>query len=201
VLLDRRGFYRPLPLCEILKCYASPRQRPHPHAPSSPGAVLGQAQAISRHFGSIPSKSGSDRKHFARELHKAEVAYEHELRAAAKAHAIADAALAKASALDCVALTTRQFIGGGDAPSLTIEATIAGRRSLPEARCKHCRHTATIDLSLVIWPRERQVHTIRLHCSECKRNSGRKRRPELMGLRPAGNPEPAAPSEAERKRR
>ena len=33
-----------------------------------------------------PPLSGGDRKFFAREIHKAEVAYEHELRAAAEAH-------------------------------------------------------------------------------------------------------------------
>ncbi|MHB0769844.1 hypothetical protein ACYCVF_07520 [Bradyrhizobium sp. 1.29L] len=88
-----------------------------------------------------PPLSGRDRKYYARELHKAEVAYEHEILEAAKAHAAADRMLAKAHALDCIAWTTRQFIGGDDAPSPSISDAIHGRYGLLEVRCRHCRHT------------------------------------------------------------
>lgn len=54
-----------------------------------------------------PPMSGGDRKHFARETHKAEAVYEHEVRAAAEAHAVADAARTEAYALDRIASTTR----------------------------------------------------------------------------------------------
>lgn len=79
-----------------------------------------------------PPLSGGDRKHFARELHRAEVAYQRELREAVAAHAAADAALAKAYALDCIAWTTRQFIGSGEDPSPTIAA--ASRASTASSR-------------------------------------------------------------------
>jgi hypothetical protein len=148
-----------------------------------------------------PPLSGGDRKHFARELHKAEVAYERECQAAAEAHAAADAARAKAYALDCIAWTTRQFIGGGEDPSPTIAAAIAGRHSLLEVRCRHCRHTEIVDLTVVIWPRERPVHTLKkaLYCGPCRRTAGRKSRPELIGLRPVDDPQPAAPSRRSKK--
>jgi hypothetical protein len=102
-----------------------------------------------------PPLSGRDRKHYARELHKAEVAYEHEMREAAEAHATADRMVAKAHALDCIAWTTRQFIGSGEDPSPTIEAAIAGGHSLLEVRCHHCRHTEIVDLTLAVWQRSR----------------------------------------------
>jgi hypothetical protein len=37
----------------------------------------------------------------------------------------------------------------------------------------------------VIWPRERPVHTIRraLYCARCEKGHGKKRRPDLVGLR------------------
>ncbi|WP_051310737.1 hypothetical protein [Bradyrhizobium sp. Cp5.3] len=150
-----------------------------------------------------PPLSGRDRKHYARELHKAEVAYEHEMREAAEAHEAADRMLAKAHALDCIAWTTRQFIGGDEDPSPTIADAIHGRYSLLEVRCRHCRHTEIIDLTLVVWPRERPVHTIRraLYCGPCQRTAGRKHRPELIGLRPLDGPQPSAPVEAARQKK
>ncbi|MGY3364197.1 hypothetical protein ACVWZL_001322 [Bradyrhizobium sp. GM2.4] len=72
---------------------------------------------------------------------------------AAEAHAVANAARTKAFALDCIAWTTQQFIGGGEDPSPTIEAAIAARHSLLEVRCRHCRHAETVDLTLAVWQR------------------------------------------------
>jgi hypothetical protein len=148
-----------------------------------------------------PAMSGADRKHYARELHKAEVSFAHLLEEAAAAHAAADAARAKAYALDCLAWNTALFIGEVDHQSPTIKAALAGGYSLLEVRCDHCKHTEIIDLALVVQPRERQVALMRnyLYCSPCQRTLGKKRRPDLIGLRPIGDPQPAGPSRRARK--
>lgn len=148
-----------------------------------------------------PPMSGGDRKHYARELHKAEVSFAHLLEDAATAHAAADAARAKAYALDCLAWNTGLFIGEVDQQSPTIKAAIAGGFPLLEVRCDHCKHTEFVDLSLVVQPRERQVSLMRnyLYCSPCQRTLGKKRRPDLIGLRPVGDPQPAAPSRRPKK--
>jgi hypothetical protein len=143
-----------------------------------------------------PPMSGGDRKHFAREIHKAETAFARLIEEAATAHAVADAARAKAYALDCTAWNTALFIGELDHASPTIAAAIAGGFPLLEVRCEHCKHTEVIDLALVVQPRDRQVALMRsfLYCSPCQRALGRKRRPDLIGLRPPPDPQPAAPS-------
>jgi len=139
--------------------------------------------------------SGGDRKHFAREMHKAEVTFARLLEDAAAAHAAADSARATAFALDCQAWNTSLFIGELDHASPTIAAAIAGGFPLLEVRCEHCKHTEMIDLALVVQPRDRQVALMRsfLYCSPCQRKLGRKRRPDLIGLRPLPGPQPAAP--------
>jgi hypothetical protein len=140
-----------------------------------------------------PPLSGRDRKHYARELHKAETAYEYERRAAELAHAVAAEALAKAYALDCIAWSTRQFIGGPEEPSPTIGQAILGKHTLLEVGCRHCRHTEIIDLALVVQPRDKPVHMMRhsLYCGRCQRLANRKRRPALVALRPSEDPQPA----------
>ncbi|TWH94034.1 hypothetical protein IQ17_06900 [Bradyrhizobium daqingense] len=140
--------------------------------------------------------SGGDRKHFAREIHKAEVSFANLLEQAAAAHAVADAARAKAYALDCAAWNTALFIGELDHASPTIAAAIAGGFSLLEVRCEHCKHTEMIDLALVVQPRDRQVALMRnfLYCSPCQRTLGRKRRPNLVCLRPTDGLKPVGPS-------
>jgi hypothetical protein len=42
------------------------------------------------------------------------------------------------------------------------------------------------------------VHTLKkaLYCGPCQRTAGRKYRPELIGLRPIPDPQPAAPKRA-----
>jgi hypothetical protein len=148
-----------------------------------------------------PLMSGGDRKYFAREIHKAEVTFANLLEQAATAHAAADAARATAYALDCAAWNTALFIGELDHASPTIKAAIAGGFPLLEVRCEHCKHTEIIDLSLVVQPRDRNVALMRdfLYCGPCQRTLGKKRRPHLIGLRPAGDPPPAAPSRRTKK--
>ncbi|TWI73609.1 hypothetical protein IQ16_01747 [Bradyrhizobium huanghuaihaiense] len=127
--------------------------------------------------------------------------FAHLLEEAATAHAVADAARAKAYALDCVAWNTALFIGELDHTSPTIAAAIEGGFPLLEVRCEHCKHTEMIDLALVVQPRDRQVALMRsyLYCSPCQRTVGKKWRPELIGLRPLGDPQPAAPSRRTKK--
>lgn len=148
-----------------------------------------------------PPMSGGDRKHFAREIHKAEVAFANLIEQAAIAHATADAARAKAYALDCAAWNSALFIGELDHTSPTIAAAIDGGFPLLEVRCEHCKHTEMIDLALVVQPRDRQVALMRgyLYCSPCQRTLGKKRRPDMMGLRPTGDPQPALPSRRNKK--
>ncbi|MCP3392331.1 hypothetical protein NLM27_26640 [Bradyrhizobium sp. CCGB12] len=148
-----------------------------------------------------PPMSGGDRKHFTREIHKAEVTFAHLIEEAATTHAAADAARAKAYALDCGAWNTALFVGELDHTSPTIAAAIAGGFPLLEVRCEHCKHTEMIDLALVVQPRDRQVALMRnyLYCGPCQRTLGKKRRPDLMGLRPVGDAQPAAPGRRSKK--
>jgi hypothetical protein len=143
-----------------------------------------------------PPMSGGDRKHYSRELHKAEVAYEHAARDAAAAHEAADIALARAHALDCVAWSALQFIGGPEDPSPAIAAAIHGGHELLEVKCRHCNHSELVDLTELIWPREKPVHTLKgvLFCQPCRSTYGRKRRPDLLGLRRREKPQPPAPA-------
>jgi len=143
-----------------------------------------------------PPMSGRDRKHFSRELHKAEVAYEHAAREAAAAHEAADIAMAKAHRLDCEAWSYLQFIGGAEDPSPSIDAAIHGGCELLEVKCRYCSHGELVDLSEVIWPRDKPVHTLRgkLFCRPCRETYGKTRRPDLLGLRMREKPSPAAPA-------
>lgn len=143
-----------------------------------------------------PPLSGRDRKHFARELRRAEQAYQAARSEAEVAHAAADRALARAHALDCEAWTALQFIGGDEAPSPSIADAIHGGYELLEVQCSHCRHGQLVDLTLVIWPREKPIHSLRkvLYCAPCLRTAGKKRRPNLVGLRMREEPGPAAPA-------
>lgn len=145
--------------------------------------------------------SGRDRRHYVAELRKAEDAYRRHVRDAEAAHAAADRALAEAHRLDCDAGSTLQFIGGDEAPSPTIGDAIHGAREMIEVQCRHCNHTDPVDLTLWVWPRGNQVHTLRqvLYCKRCLYQQGHKRRPDLVGLRPRPKPAPMAPSAAQRK--
>jgi hypothetical protein len=145
--------------------------------------------------------SGRDRRHYANELRKAEREYERLTKEVAAAHAAADCALAEAHRLDCELWSTRLFLGGPDHPSPTIADALHGGYELLEVQCRHCNHTQTVDLSLVIWPRERPIHTLRrvLYCAKCIKRSERKRRPDLIGLRVRKEPDPSSPAAAARR--
>ncbi|SHN80985.1 hypothetical protein SAMN05444170_4570 [Bradyrhizobium erythrophlei] len=107
----------------------------------------------------------------------------------------ADRQLASALRLDCLAWSALQFTGGPEAPSPTIAAALQGGVELLEVQFRQCNHTELIDLALVIWPRERPIHTLRraLYCAKCLKNYQRKRRPDLIGLRVRQNPDPTSP--------
>jgi hypothetical protein len=82
-----------------------------------------------------------------------------------------------------------QFLGGAE-PSPAIAAAIHGRCELLEVKCLHCNHTALVDPAELIWPREKPVHTLRgiLFCRPCRDTYGKKRRPDLVGLRSKEKP-------------
>jgi len=144
--------------------------------------------------------SGRDRRHYGNELRKAQREHQRLTREAETAHAAADRALAEAHRLDCELWSTRLFLGGQDQPSPSIAAALHGGYELLEVQCRHCNHAQTIDLALVIWPPERPVHTIRkaLYCAKCEKGYGKKRRPDLIGLRTRNEPDPTSPAAAAR---
>jgi hypothetical protein len=145
-----------------------------------------------------PPLSGGDRKHFRRQLDIAEQAYKSATRGATAAHAAADRELARAHRFDCKAWSAPQFIGGPEDPSPSIVDAIHGGCELLEVQCRHCNHADMVDLTELIWPREKPVHSLRglLYCTPCRRHYGKKRRPDLVGLRMRDIPGPAAPAAA-----
>jgi hypothetical protein len=142
--------------------------------------------------------SGRDRRHYGNELRKAQREYERLTREAEAAHAAADRALAVAHRLDCELWSARLFLGGPDQPSPRIADAIHGDFPMLEVQCRHCNHVQTVDLAEVIWPRERPVHTIRkaLYCAKCEKGHGKKRRPDLIGLRLRNESDPSSPAAA-----
>lgn len=144
--------------------------------------------------------SGRDRRFYLDQLRKGEEAHAAAARGAAAAHAEADRALARAHRLDCEAWTYLQFIGGGADPSPTIAAALHGGCELLDVKCKRCCRESIVDLAEVIWPRDKQIHTLasKLRCGACK--GDRKRpQPDLVGLRTRNpDPEPTAPAAARR---
>jgi hypothetical protein len=148
-----------------------------------------------------PPMSGRDRRHFSRELHKGEQEHARLVREAEAAFAAADRQLADAHRFDCLAWSARLFIGGPDAPSPTIADALHGDVPLLEAQCRHCSHGEVVDLAEVIWPRERQIHTLQraLYCRRCQAEYGTQRRPALVGLRMRDKSGPSAPASAKRK--
>jgi hypothetical protein len=142
--------------------------------------------------------SGRDRLHYAAELRNAEKEYRRLTKEVAAAHAAADHALAEAHRLDCELWSAREFLGGPDQPSPSIADALHGGYELLEVQCRHCNHAQTVHLALVIWPRERPVHTIRkaLYCAKCEKGHGKKRRPDLIGLRARTEPDPSSPAAA-----
>jgi hypothetical protein len=147
-----------------------------------------------------PPMSGRDRRHFSRELHKAEQEHARLADEAGDAYEAADRALAKAHRLHCLAWSARLFIGGPDQPSPSIADALHGGVELLEVQCRYCNHGDIIDLSLVVWPRDRPIHILQraLYCRRCQETYGKKRRPALTGLRVRDDPQPSAPAKAKR---
>jgi hypothetical protein len=88
----------------------------------------------------------------------------------------------------------------GDEPSPSIADALHGGFPMLEVQCRHCNHTQVVDLTLVIQPRQRPVHTLRrvLFCAKCAKRSEQKRRPDLIGLRPRPSDDPSAPATQKR---
>lgn len=144
--------------------------------------------------------SGRDRRHYVRELTRVEQMHYSLVRQVADAFAAADAQLRQAHFLSCEEWNTRQFIGGPADPSPTIAEAIHGGVEMLEARCRRCGHTELVDMTLVIWPRDNQVHTLEraLACRPCKQELRPKSRPELVALRTRYPIEPEPPIAAAR---
>jgi hypothetical protein len=55
-----------------------------------------------------------------------------------------------------------------------------------------CNHAEVVDLTLVVWPRERPLHTLRkaLYSKRCMERDNKKHRPDLVTLRRRDTPDP-----------
>jgi hypothetical protein len=95
-----------------------------------------------------PPMSGRDRRHYTAQLRKARNEHDRLMREATAAHDAADWQLAIAHRLDCEAWSARQFCGGPEDPSPTIEQAL-------EVQRRRCNHADTLDLVVVVWPRSR----------------------------------------------
>jgi hypothetical protein len=146
--------------------------------------------------------SGRDRRHYAAEIKKAESAHARVVSDCDAARIDLDTALARYYRLTCEEWTILQFIGGDAAPSPVIAHALLGGCELLEVQCRHCNHTELIDLTLSIWPRTAQVHTLRgvLFCRPCMTRDRKKRRPDLVALR-IRNHDDNAPAAAKRRAR
>jgi hypothetical protein len=146
--------------------------------------------------------SGRDKRHYVGELRKAETAYGNVRRECDAAKVALDLALSKYYRLTAEEWSILQFIGGDAAPSPTIAEALTGGCELLEAQCQTCNHTDLVDLTLSIWPRGNQVHTLKgaLYCKRCMQEHGKKRRPDLVALRIRERPDPAAPAASKQKR-
>jgi hypothetical protein len=140
--------------------------------------------------------SGRDRRHYVQQLRIGEQEQRSLARRVDDAYRVADETLRMAHALACREWNARQFIGGDAAPSPAIAHAIDAGYDLLEVKCRRCGHESVVDLALVIWPREHQVHTLEraLGCQQCRRNGDKKSRPDLVALRMRNPPalDPAA---------
>jgi hypothetical protein len=140
--------------------------------------------------------SGRDRRHYVQQLRIAEQAHRSLVARVDGAYRAAEEHLRLARRLSCEEWNARQFIGGPAEPSPAIADVIDAGYDLIEVRCKRCGHESLVDLALVIWPREHQVHTLEraLGCQTCRRAGDRKSRPDLVALRMRNPPalDPAA---------
>lgn len=138
--------------------------------------------------------SGRDRRHYVQQLKIGEQAQRSLAIRTDAAYRVAEEHLRLAHRLACEEWNARQFIGGDAAPSPAIAHAVDAGFDLLEVRCKRCGHESLVDLALVIWPRQHQVHTLEraLGCQQCRRAGERKSRPDLVALRlrnpPASDP-------------
>ena len=128
--------------------------------------------------------SGRDRRHYVTQLKAAEKAHASLAKRAPEAQVVADEYQRLADRLVCEEWSARQFIGGDAEPSPSIEKAVRCGYVLLDIHCSHCTHAGTVDLSEVVWPKRKGVHTMRyaLACKRCSSND-RKSRPNLIGLR------------------
>ena len=91
----------------------------------------------------------------------------------------------------CEEWNARLWLGGDIEPSPQIQHAIDAGCTLLEVRCPMCRATRHVSLPDLIWPRDKQVHSLRrvLYCEPCRAATGRKARPDLVAL---CTPEPPA---------
>ncbi|MES2671645.1 MAG: hypothetical protein V4673_14675 [Pseudomonadota bacterium] len=131
--------------------------------------------------------SGGDRKHYVRELRQARESHKRVLDRTIDAYNVAHR-------LYCEEWTLRQFIGGEVDPSPMIGSAVLAGCTLLRVECRTCGHGREIDLKEIIWPREKQVHTLTkaLRCANCNAH-----RPNLIGLY---DPSPDSPGRAARRR-
>lgn len=133
--------------------------------------------------------SGGDRKHYAKELHIAESAHARLVEQLA-------AARLRMNLLECEEWDARQFIGGDANPSPTIAAAIDAGCIFLCVECRACRHSDRVNLTDVVWSREKEIHTLRkaLICKNCRTKG-----PRLTGLE-TRRPDFEPPKAAARKR-
>ncbi|CAM5400457.1 hypothetical protein AFEL58S_02027 [Afipia felis] len=128
--------------------------------------------------------SGRDRRNYARELRKGEEIHASLVRRVADANKVADEYRRMADRLACEEWTARMFIGGEVGPSPTLQVALDCGCVLLRVECRGCGHARAVDLREVIWPRDKQVHTLErvLRCTTCASQGNRKVRPNLMGF-------------------
>jgi hypothetical protein len=133
--------------------------------------------------------SGRDRRYYLNQLKKAEHAHRDLVSKLEGARRLAEEKTRLAHAVACEEWTVRQFIGGPAEPSPLITDALSGGYDLLEVRCRRCGHESLVDVKLVIWPRERPVHTLKneLRYQSCK-DQRRTARPDLVTLRMRGHP-------------
>lgn len=144
--------------------------------------------------------SGRDRRHYVDQLKLAESAHVAICARLKDAIAVAEAHRIAAWALSCEEWNVRQFIGGDAAPSPAIADALAAGFELLEVHCKRCGRQQMVDLTLVIWPRENQIHTLEgpLRCQRCRRE-GRKSQANLVALHRRPEPDPERPAIARKR--
>jgi phage terminase large subunit GpA-like protein len=144
--------------------------------------------------------SGRDRRFYAQQLRTAEQAHRDICRRLTDAIKVSEAHRIAAWALSCEEWNIRQFIGGPVEPSPFIADAISAGFTLIEVKCKRCGREQIVDMTQMIWPRGKQVHTLAnvLRCQRC-RDEGHKASADLVAMRRQPEPEPTRPAAAKRR--